>query len=236
MGRWGNGLGRRSALGVLALAGVASAQSAPPVQAELIIDGDFGPAQTAWGDAPIVDGRLCVDVPGGTINPWDVGISQAGVPIVAGETYELSFDASSSPRPVTVRALVQVPSPPYATALDRNPTLGVEVQHHSFTFTAGEDLTAAVSVQVGGASEPWTFCLDNLSLKSGATLVPYAPDTGPRVRVNQLGYLPAGPKGATLVTSAEAAVAWGGCHVGPERARDPVRPRAGLRSRLPARG
>ena len=29
-------------------------------------------------------------------------LAQAGVPIVTGETYELSFDALSSPRPVTV--------------------------------------------------------------------------------------------------------------------------------------
>jgi endoglucanase len=177
-------------------------------QVELIRDGDFGPAQTAWGDAPIVEGQLCFDVPGGTINPWDVGISQADVPIVAGETYELSFDASASPRAVVVRALVQVPAPPYATALDRNPTLGPELQHYSYTFTGSANLAAAVSLQVGGASEPWTLCVDNLSLKTGATIVPYAPNTGARVRVNQLGYLPFGPKGATLVTSAEAAVPW----------------------------
>jgi len=50
-----------------------------------------------------------------------VGVSQAGVPIASGETYELSFDAVASPRAVTVRALVQVPTAPYATALDRNP-------------------------------------------------------------------------------------------------------------------
>lgn len=184
----------------------ASAQSAP---VELIADGDFGPGQTAWGeDAPIVDGRLCLDVPGGTINPWDVAVSQAGVPIVSGETYELSFDAASSPRSVTVRALVQVPSAPFATALDRNPVLATAVQHFSYTFQATQNLTAAVSLQIGGASEPWAFCLDNLSLKRGATLVPYAPNTGPRVRVNQLGYLPFGPKGATLVTAADAPLRW----------------------------
>jgi endoglucanase len=200
------GLALRAACSASLWVLTASAQSAP---AELIVDGDFGPDQTAWGDnAPIVDGRMCVDVPGGTINPWDVAVSQAGVPIVSGETYELSFDAASSPRSVTVRALVQVPSPPYATELDRNPVLGTATQHFSYTFQAAQNLTAAVSLQVGGASEPWTFCLDNLSLKSGATLVPYAPDTGPRVRVNQVGYLPSGPKGATLVTAAEAPLRW----------------------------
>jgi endoglucanase len=187
--------GRFTALSLAGLAGAAvvfdpaglSTTSAQSAQVELIVDGDFGPDQTAWGEANIVDGQLCLDVPGGTINPWDVGVSQSGVPIVDGETYELSFDAVASPRAVTVRALVQVPSAPYATALDRNPTLTTDTQHFSYTFQASQDLTAAVSLQVGGASEPWTLCLDNFSLKSGATLVPYAPDTGPRVRVNQLG-------------------------------------------------
>lgn len=36
----------------------------------------------------------------------------------------------------------------------------------------------------------------------------YDRDTGPRVRVNQLGYLPDGPKRATLVTDADQAVDW----------------------------
>jgi endoglucanase len=143
-------LGTGAALSVLGWSLSAAAQAAP---VELIQDGDFGPDQTAWGDAPIVDGRLCFDVPGGTVNPWDVGVSQAGVPIVAGEAYELSFDASSS-RPVTVRALVQVPEPPFATALDRNPTLGPEMQRYSFTFRASADLTAdGCGIAAGGRRE-----------------------------------------------------------------------------------
>lgn len=36
----------------------------------------------------------------------------------------------------------------------------------------------------------------------------YEPDTGPRVRVNQVAYLPAGPKNATLVTDATAPLPW----------------------------
>ncbi|MEE3920721.1 cellulase N-terminal Ig-like domain-containing protein [Micromonospora sp. BRA006-A] len=37
---------------------------------------------------------------------------------------------------------------------------------------------------------------------------PYEPDTGPRVRVNQVGYLPGGPKHATVVTEATDALPW----------------------------
>jgi endoglucanase len=37
---------------------------------------------------------------------------------------------------------------------------------------------------------------------------PYRPNTGPRVRVNQVGYLPDGPKDATVVTTAVNPVRW----------------------------
>jgi endoglucanase len=199
-------LGRRSAALLAAVLCSSAAGPALAQQVQLIQGGDFEPPQTTWGGAPLSAGKLCVDVPGGTVNPWDVAVSQPGVPIVSGETYELSFDASSVPRSVTVRALVQVPSAPFTTALDRNPVLTGTNQHFSYTFRANADLTAAVSLQVGGASEAWTLCLDNLSFVSGAVLQPYVPATGPRVRVNQVGYYPFGPKGATLVTGSALAV------------------------------
>jgi endoglucanase len=47
-----------------------------------------------------------------------------------------------------------------------------------------------------------------VSLTGGAVQEPYEPDTGPRVRVNQVGYLPYGPKNATVVTEATEALPW----------------------------
>ncbi len=40
------------------------------------------------------------------------------------------------------------------------------------------------------------------------TAKPYKPSTGPRVRVNQVGYLPKGPKDATVVTAAVTPLHW----------------------------
>ena len=48
----------------------------------------------------------------------------------------------------------------------------------------------------------YRLCVDDVSLTGGAAPPVYHPETGPRVRVNQVGYLPRGPKGATLVTVA----------------------------------
>jgi endoglucanase len=149
-----------------------------------------------------------MDVPAGTTNPWDAIIGQAGVPILEGETYELSFDASSGPGPVVVRALVQDPTT-YATFTDRNPALTPATQRFSYTFTAASSLPGGeVQFQIGGASAAWVFCVDNVSLVGGAPPQIYVPNTGPRVRVNQLGYLPHGPKGATLVSATTTALGW----------------------------
>jgi endoglucanase len=47
-----------------------------------------------------------------------------------------------------------------------------------------------------------------VSLRGGNPPPVYVPDTGPRVRVNQVGYLPQGPKRATIVTEATESLPW----------------------------
>src|SRR5690606_9689066 len=85
----------------------------------------------------------------------------------------------------------------------------VSGNEYRYTFTSPVDLpNAQVVFQLGGSSIPWTFCLDNVSLRGGAEPEQYVPDTGPRVRVNQVGYLPRGPKRATVVTDATKPLSW----------------------------
>ncbi|MES0832484.1 glycoside hydrolase family 9 protein [Nocardiopsis tropica] len=212
---------RRNAAPALgaALALSATLLAASPVQAdeeptEHIVNGGFDDGATGWWGSPSIapevteDGRLCADIPGGTADPWDVIIGQDGVPLRAGESYTFSFTASGTgSRPV--RALVQEPVDPWRTELDERAFLTEEASAHAFVFTADEDRDdAQVAFQVGGAAEPWTLCLDDVSLLDGAEPPVYVPDTGPRVRVNQLGYLPEGPKNATVVTDAADPLPW----------------------------
>ncbi|MEU0146124.1 glycoside hydrolase family 9 protein [Streptomyces sp. NPDC006288] len=196
----------------LAVPGTAGALEAEPGP-EQISNGDFAAGTAPWwwtANAPtaVSDGRLCAQVPAGTSNAWDVIVGQNDVPIVAGESYELSFTASSAV-PLTAQTRVQEAVEPYTTALATADPVGSEPTRVTRTFTAAVDLPAAsVQLQIGGGERATVFCLDDVSLRGGAEPPVYVPDTGSPVRVNQVGYLPHGPKNGTVVTDADAPLTW----------------------------
>jgi endoglucanase len=189
------------------------ATAPPPTGVEQLENGDFADGTSGWYSygttaTGVDDGRLCATVPSGLPNPWDAGIGQNGVALKAGSSYTLSFDATATPGS-TVRAAVQLGAEPYTSYLSRDVALTPTQQHLEYTFTAAEDTTAGqVAFQVGGAAAEYRLCLDNVSLIGGEAEPPYVPETGPRVRVNQVGYLPEGPKNATVVTEATEALTW----------------------------
>jgi len=181
---------------------------------EQIENGDFSDGTGGWysygtTSTAVDDGRLCSVVPGGLANPWDAGVGQNDVPLIAGSAYTLSFDAAADPA-ATVRVAVQLGADPFTGYFSRDLALTAAGDHYEFTFTAPDDTPVAqVAFQVGANPAGYRFCLDNVSLRGGEAEPPYVPDTGPRVRVNQVGYLPDGPKRATLVTDATTVVASG---------------------------
>ena len=206
----------RRAFAVLCSLALAAAVTTVPAQAdpvELIHNGTFDGGTAPWwwtGSAPaaVTGGRLCAQVAAGTVNPWDAIIGQNDLTLQNGESYELSFDASASV-PVGVLAKVQLQVDPFSEQLSRPTILGAEPQHFSYTFTSTVDSSIEqVAFQIGGSASAWTLCLDNVSLTGGAPPPVYVPDTGPRVRVNQVGYLPDGPKNATIVTAATDPLPW----------------------------
>ncbi|MCM0678466.1 glycoside hydrolase family 9 protein [Micromonospora phytophila] len=199
---------------VLAGATAGTAHAAPPPDApEQIDNGDFSAGVSPWfsygtGPLGVTDGRLCATVPGGLANPWDAGIGQDGVPLVAGAEYTLGFDVSATPGSA-VKAVLQLGSAPYTAYASVDATAGGTAQRVEQTFTVPDgNPSAQLIFQVGGNAAEQTLCLDNVSLRGGDPPEPYVPDTGPRVRVNQVGYLPGGPKNATVVTEATEALPW----------------------------
>jgi endoglucanase len=210
---------RRTALLSLAALLAAGLSTLPVQQAgadevEQVRNGTFDSTTAPWWasanvTAGLADGRLCADVPGGTANRWDAAVGQNDITLVKGESYRFSFQASGVPDGHVVRALVGLQDAPYDTWYEASPQLTADGSAYSYTFTSPVDSAQAqVAFQVGGSADPWRFCLDDVSLLGGVPPEAYEPDTGPRVRVNQVAYLPAGPKNATLVTDATSRLPW----------------------------
>src|SRR3954447_18346338 len=172
-------------------------------EVEQVKNGTFDSTTDPWWSTPgmpmtLTDGQACVDVPGGTANAWDVAIGQNDIPLVKGQSYRFTFTTTADH---PVRAIVGLAVAPYDTYFEAPPAGG--------TFTSAVDTTQGqVAFQLGGSPDPWHFCLDNVSLSGGVPPDVYVPDTGPRVRVNQVAYLPQGPKNGTLVTDSTTPLPW----------------------------
>ncbi|MER6013193.1 glycoside hydrolase family 9 protein [Streptomyces bluensis] len=193
-------------------AGPAQADKAEEV--EQVKNGTFDTTTAPWWTtsnvtAGLSDGRLCAGIPGGTANRWDAAVGQNDITLVKGESYRFSFTASGAPEGNVLRAIVGLSVAPYDTYFEVSPRLSVSGDTYSYTFTSPVDTTQGqVGFQLGGGTDPFRFCMDDVSLLGGVPPEVYEPDTGPRVRVNQVAYLPAGPKNATLVTDATEKLPW----------------------------
>jgi endoglucanase len=205
-------LARIAGLAVLAAA-------APALAEEQVVAGTFdaGWDDTWWGDGtftPAVrDGLLCIDVPAGTINPWDAGFGQDGIALAEGREYVFQFRASGTPKG-PIRAIIQMPREPWTEYVQIAVEATADPQVFSTKFTAPLSMEdGQLAFQVGGSAAAWTFCVDDVSVNDdpAATVAVVGPpsqgdanpqDTASRIRVNQLGFLPSGPKHATIVTDA----------------------------------
>ncbi|WP_164545282.1 glycoside hydrolase family 9 protein [Antribacter gilvus] len=152
------------------------------------------------------DGRMCGVVPAGG-NQWDVILGQGGIALEAGKSYTIKVTASAGPE-ASARVLIPRPGTDWPPLYFADITLRADGQTFSQTFEAEIDADTQVQLQLGGNAEPFEVCLDLVSLTTGGTVEEFEHETGPRVRVNQVGYLPDGPKRATLVTDATEPVEW----------------------------
>jgi endoglucanase len=203
----------RRAAGLIALATGLVGASRDARAAEQIPDGTFASSKGAWfaygvaSGPDLVGGALCVKTKEGTVNPWDAAIGRNDLPIRKGEGYRLTFRAKASAE-VVPNVNFQRASGGYEVIAGGAPSVTIGWKKFTFHGAAPAQFPdGQVVFQIGGKGA-FTFCIDDVSLQGGVAPPKYQPETGPRVRVNQVGYLPRGPKGATLVTDARRALAW----------------------------
>ncbi|MGH9884179.1 MAG: carbohydrate binding domain-containing protein, partial [bacterium] len=186
---------RRTLNAAVIAAAIAGALASPRAAraAEQVPDGTFDGSLGAWyaygvaAGPSLTAGSLCVDAQDGTVNPWDAAIGRNDIPAIGGEGYQLSFQARAS-RGVVINANFQHASGAFEVIAGGTPMITTEWQTFTLNGTAQSGFAdGQVVFQIGGKG-PFTICVDNISLQGGVAAPPYVPDTGPRVRVNQIGY------------------------------------------------
>ncbi|MEV0397459.1 glycoside hydrolase family 9 protein [Polymorphospora rubra] len=172
--------------------------------------GEFKPWWVNAGMTPKVDGGIfCVTAPA-SAKPWDVIVGHNSIYLPRGSSYTFRFRVRTSQN---VNLAVQVApfyNPTNVTYLAKFPTVtGGAWRTYEYTFDTTFSqayVLAQVQFRLGGVNTPYEFCMDDVTL-NGAGYV-YRADRGTAVKVNQHGYLPRGPKRATVVTTATSPQTW----------------------------
>lgn len=182
----------------------------------LVFNGNFTDGTSGWDMQPagaVQNGFLCVTVPANTAANASFLKTTNNFTEVKNDIYYLNFTAYAS-RAVNLWLNTQG-SDPSAGGAPVNPNLNttqspLTTSPHAFTFPyspANQGDNTTLSIFLGGSSVTTEICFANISIHR-INRLPYSQDSGPAIKVNQLGYLPDGPKVATLFTQSKSAVNW----------------------------
>lgn len=164
----------------------------------------------AEGEGMVKDGALCVNVKAGGTNRWDAQVRHREMVVQKGHDYVVSFKAWAS-RDTNLAAKIGMSGPPYtdywtkALKLTKDPQLFA----YKFKMTRPDDPTVEFAMHFGGhmiqGPGPIEICFDDLVLSDPEFAPPPPTKTIaiPKLRVNQVGYIPAFSKWATLVSDAK---------------------------------
>jgi endoglucanase len=202
----------------------ATASAGAESQHNLLGNGTFdGGVSLPWGTSfttpgdgtsKVVDGAFCVDVTNAGVNRWDAQFRHRQMVIQRGHHYQVRFRAWSD-KPTYVRPKLGMAGPPYAEywadSIQLNPT--PRAFSAQFTMSQADDPTAELAFHAGAelaAPVPFRICIDDVAIEDPEFVQKAAPRSQalPEVLVNQLGYLPALAKRATLKSSAAAPLSW----------------------------
>jgi len=167
----------------------------------------------AEGSSQLENDELCLEVTAGGSKPYDIIVQQPNVSMRQGHQYQVQFKARST-KPAKVQAKVAMSGPPYSAWFIKEFPLTEDMKTHtaSFKSTADDSTSAALSLNFGGSLAPpgpgYTVCLDDIEILDPKFEPPASAKPAPKVRVNQLGYLPKRAKVATLKTGAKEPVKW----------------------------
>lgn len=163
----------------------------------------------ADGTTSVKNGALCVDVKAGGSASEDAQVRQRELFLLKDREYVLSFKAWAS-RDTKLSGRVGLAVPPMTNYWTKEVSLGTTPQQFAYKFKMAnsEDVAAELALYFGGnliqGSGPIEVCFDDLVLSDPqhSPKLPPKPVVIPKIRVNQVGYLPNQSKTAVLVTDA----------------------------------
>jgi endoglucanase len=164
----------------------------------------------AEGEGFVKKGALCVSVKNGGSNRWDAQVRHREMVIQKGHKYVVSFKAWAS-RPTKLAGKLGMSGPPYTDYWTKQLNLTEQPQSFAYQFkmTRPDDATAELALHFGGhmieGKDPVELCFDDFVL-SDPEFTPLPPPKTvvlPKVRVNQLGYIPSFSKVAVVVSDAK---------------------------------
>jgi endoglucanase len=165
------------------------------------------------GTAKIDSGKLCLDVQNGGKGTYDVLLRQRPVALKRHREYQIRFKAKSShPTKIMPKLLLVGSATPELWSSIVDVTSDEKSFHATFKPTEALDSDVEFVLHLGGAltgEVPTTICLDDIAIDD-----PEAPAdangqaTIPKVRVNQVGYVPKYPKFAGYKSTSATPLDW----------------------------
>lgn len=204
-----------AALG-LVLAFGTSAFAAP--SSSLVRGGDFSNGKAGFWSTDNVrlavrSGQLCGDVSAGVEKPWDALIGVDTGELKAGQSYVLGFEAraTGNDAPDRIKVMLQDPKAPWAERFAAPVEVTEALEPASLPFSNARAGRAQLVFQLGGQQGAWRFCIDNVKLSPAGEnqaetrmnqnrAAPVLEPVADPVRLNQAGFLPGGPKRATIIS------------------------------------
>jgi endoglucanase len=203
---------------------VMTAAASEPLGKNLLWNGTFeGTTPRPWsvglessdtGRWAITNQELCIEIDRPGPSPSSVVIRQRPLAIAGGHHYQLRLRAHAT-APSQLRARLSKINAPYSELWATTANVGSETRTYAASFDGPvDDDSVELAIELGGplaGAAPLTVCLDDIELNDPQAEIPVErlhPRQIPKVRVNQLGYLPALPKIATVVAAGDAPLDW----------------------------
>jgi endoglucanase len=166
------------------------------------------------GQFSVTNHELCLQLAEPGPGRGSVVVRQRPLAIAAGHRYQLRLKAHATAA-THLRARLSRINAPYTELWAATADVGTDARVLAAAFEGADDEdNVELAIELGGplaGRTPLTVCLDDVELNDPQAEIPLEklhPRAIPRVRVNQVGYLPDLPKVATVAAAGDAPLAW----------------------------